>query len=400
MLGNDSNGISKNTNNRITASFVLFSDLHFGFHLQHAEHALYKLPKLHIKFAPARILAKRLIQRYFEKRCIPHDFDVITALPAFLRHVQNKCGINDFDLYLLLGDLATWPYQRSYSLLCNYLTKADVADSYGGYVTSCKGLVIPASKLIAIPGTHDKMLLSPLNFYNQSFCRPLGLPDMPQSSTWFMHKKIAGIDFLFILVDANSYSSCGDMAVDLSFRRHLACGRVSNPLIDELKRKFAELRQGNSVDGVKLVNFDQDVRIMLTHLVPSESEVLGLPERLLEFVLPHKCYGVKSLLKNLAGEIDLLIHGHLHRPKVYAFDGTQVLSATTTSQIEGYNGFYLLKFHEREIVAESYKWMGNDFSLEEDHQGVFPFYRLSPSPLPPPTQVNPPPTEGPGKLSM
>lgn len=377
----------------LLGSVVLLSDLHFGPRLRHADiKGFYVLPKLNLpRFA---IIARHKIEKYFKKHCGPHDFNVVSALPAYLNYVKAKENIPDFDFYLLLGDLVTWPLGTAYKLLVKYLTDDAVYDQDSG--SFCKGLNIPTDKLAAIPGNHDKMCLKTLDYYNSYLSNPLRIARVPESSLVLIHRTFAGLDVLFILIDGNAYQKCDNLTLDHSFRSHLACGRIDDSLIDNLKTKLSALETGKSVDGISINNFQNAIRILLVHYAADVMSVSSGPGgKVRNLVLPHDCFNIDKLISTFRNQIDLLIHGHLHQPKVYAHNGMQVLAATTTTQIGGYNGFYVLKIFPSGLEALHYRWLGNDFGPDPDHKGVFPFYRLRP-----PTSDLPPQRSGPGSLTL
>jgi hypothetical protein len=146
---------------------------------------------------------------------------------------------------------------------------------------------------------------------------------------------------------------------------------------------------------VQVANFKKTIRIVLIHYAANVYEVIsGLKSKVQNAILPHDCTGIDALLDAMQGEVDLLIHGHLHRPKPYTYRNTPVLSITTATQMDGYNGFYVLEIFASQLKAHHYKWMGNGFLPDETYEGFFQFSRIEPRPPDPPRQ------SGPGSLTL
>jgi hypothetical protein len=172
------------------------------------------------------------------------------------------------------------------------------------------------------------------------------------------------MEFLFILVEASVYASTEEK-LDVSARNHLAKGHVSEDVKQEIKEKLNILKQRGRVDHAVLEDYAGARRILLIHYAVDDKAVLGSDPHFEEFVLPHYCEGLGSLISSLKADLHLVIHGHLHRPKVYNHDGVQVISATTATQKGGYNGFFILKFFASgDVVTEHHKWVVNGFAAD------------------------------------
>jgi len=347
---------------------ILLSDLHLGSRLDE------QLSFPDFTVAPKTLgwFARKKINRYFRKRCKSHDLNILKTLPHFLNFLRSRDGI-DFDFYLVLGDIVTLPSVAACQLAQAYLTNTKCVTAYSGLQHECTGLGIPLDRLIAIPGNHDKMLLTNLDLFNQEFAAPLGLPVIPKSKSYFIYKRNGQIEFLFIIVEANIYCA-KSKELDKTYRRHLAKGAIKPDTKKEIKQKIEQIRAGNKVDHAQLDDFKKAFKILLIHYAADDTQVAGRWQGLFDLVLPHQCEGLTELLKSVSANVDLLIHGHLHQPAAYAHEGVQVLAATTTTQmLEKRNGFHLLKFYGRELHAEEFLWDKNTFVSK--HTFAIPLYK-------------------------
>jgi hypothetical protein len=344
------------------AIFVVLSDLHFGAEFNRPA----ELPTL---YAPGILncLAPK-IRSYFERACNSHDIGILISLPMYLKKLRRYLVADgypntDFDLYLVLGDLATYTNGASYVFLREYLTNHYYPPV--GY-SICPGMAIPPERLVVIPGNHDKLLCRDTSIYFSQFVNPLNLPNGPTPQrSLFLSRLIAGIEFLFILLDANIYAT-KDKCLDRSCFKHVAKGEVSDALFVEVSSKLKKLRSGDSVDNIKLSNYESAIKILLVHYAVNPLSVHGYLLPPSELILPHDCPHLDELVGSLRSDLRLVVHGHLHHPKIYNVQGVQVVSATTTTQLsKGKNGFFLLKFFASgDIRAEHHRWERNGFVID------------------------------------
>ena len=84
-------------------------------------------------------------------------------------------------------------------------------------------------------------------------------------------------------------------------------------------------------------------------------------------VLPHDCAGLPDMIQTIRKEFNLnmVLHGHLHRPMLYNYEGVQVVAATTAAQQGGDRGFHVLKVSDTgQIHAEHHCWNGIAFAAD------------------------------------
>jgi folate-dependent phosphoribosylglycinamide formyltransferase PurN len=75
-----------------------------------------------------------------------------------------------------------------------------------------------------------------------------------------------------------------------------------------------------------------------------------------------------------------VLHGHLHVPLLYNYNGVQVISVSTSTRVDenGQTGFYLIKvFDSGSIVAEHHLWTGVTYTPDPSNTltkdlGYFP----------------------------
>jgi len=354
--------------------FVVLADLHFGAGLR--EEA--EVPPLN---TPNSIIERALrlfnidvgsaVERFVEHRCVAHDIETVRALPRYLKQVLRQLRAdgykgNEFDFYVLLGDLATWPNESSFDFVRSYLTERRIVAGDRDLRVSCAGLGIPrdrlGQKLIVVPGNHDKLLRTSLDFYHQQFLEPLGLARQPQTlGCHLVSRSVGSREFLFILVDPSRYAA-KDMNIDVSARDHLAGGEVTATLRNEILRRLAKVKSGEPVDDAQLRDYMAATKILVVHYAVDLSRFPGL--KVESLILPHECEDLGRLVGDLGAraELNLVLHGHLHMPKIYNHMGVPVVAASTVTQKRGDNGFFLLKFFSTgEIRAEHHRWFGTGF---------------------------------------
>lgn len=344
----------------LKAAALVLSDLHFGADLlREAEVPPLQFPWWRTVLAPS-------VRRYVQAKCKAHDIGILLCLPLYLKKVLHQLrlegfGNSKFDFYLLLGDMSTYANGSSYVFLREYISQTNYSPQG---LMSIQALGIPIDKLVMIPGNHDKILRTNLDIYLQQFAGPLGLAGPLPMHSFFLTKNVGDTEFLFILVDASVYASIAEK-LDHAAREHLAMGRVSEELAQEIETKLDQLKHGAPVDAAKLKSYPLSRKILLVHYAVDDRAVLGsvLPRD--ELVLPHSCIGLNNLIKNLSRDVHLVVHGHLHCPRIYNHCGVNVISATTTTQKDGNNGFFVLKFYDSgDLLTEHHRWAGSGFVLD------------------------------------
>jgi len=355
---------------KIEAAFLVLSDLHLSNDLYEAAIT----PQLSLPNGVYRLLRAEKLTDYFAARCRGHSVSCVKRLPRYLKVLLSEMkdegyARDKFDLVLLLGDQSTLAHERSYKFLRQYLTQATYATDDGDGSYTCAGLGLDVADILAIPGNHDKMLRSSLDLYNLEFASKLKLtqkirPQMCSIST----RRFADQEFVFILVEPSTYCS-QDLRVDATFRTHLAAGKVTNKLIEDVETKLTLLREHGKLDAeVKLERpFGEAVKILVVHYAVDDDRFGGL-EKLL---LPHKCEGLKELVTMLRNEyqLSMALHGHLHLPLLYNFNGVQVVSATTATLAnkDGKTGIFVIKFLDSGTIrAEHHTWTGVAYTPDPD----------------------------------
>lgn len=353
----------------IHTMFVLLSDLHFGRDLVEQEA---ELPLIAYSRLVQWQKAETIVRDFFESRCTGHNLLCVKRLPRYLKFLleqarDEKYKRDHFDLYILLGDQVTIPDEKSYSFLCHYLENYSYVSEDADSRYECRGLDIhnPAEMLVAIPGNHDKLLRTDLSFYNQYFEKALRLPyEVQRQRCAVVSRDFNGQDFVFLLVDASSYAA-QDLILDTDCRKHLACGKVTEELRNDVREKLDALRAKYNEGGTH--RYEKAIKILLVHYAIDIRRVLGQGVEVENLILPHECDGIEKLCGELASKygFNLGVHGHLHAPALYVCNGMQVVADTTSTQNAGSNGFYLLKFFDTgEMRAEYHSWNGAAFALD------------------------------------
>jgi 3',5'-cyclic AMP phosphodiesterase CpdA len=348
----------------IKGSFLVLSDLHFGSDLSlEAEIPPLQIPLWMKIFAPR-------VRTYMESRCKSHDIAIVMHLPRYLKKVLREMQRegyerSDFDFCLLLGDLSTYANGGSYNFLSEYLTQTKYKEKTGSEIP---GLGISRERLVLIPGNHDKLLRKNLDLFNTTFVKSLRIDHSLQPvSTLFLKRDLGDTEILFVLVEASIYA-LHDEELDRSAFSHLAAGEIPPKLRSEVTSKLERLRRGEPVDEIRLKDYRSTLKIMLVHYAVDDRAVLGPLPHGNEFVLSHRCTGLDQLVFDCKEEIDLVLHGHLHCPRIYNHFGTRVVSATTTTQKEGLNGFFVLKlFASGDLVVDHHIWNENAFMRDTNH---------------------------------
>jgi len=352
----------------IQTMFVVLSDLHFG-------RDLYDPPELPlINFSPVVkwLNKEESVSRYFEQKCLGHSIACVKKLPRYLQYLFRAAQDegyegNSFDLFILLGDQATIPDGQTYQFLRGYLTqdKYETHDADGGFY--CAGLGLRPEQILAIPGNHDKLLRRDLDLYNFEFTTKLGLQDQvaPRGCT-VVTREYRNREFVFVLLDASNYAA-QELTLDSTSPGHLASGKLTKELYQQMGDKLRTLKEGRKVDHAQLRgSYMEATKILLVHYAVSLRKVIGVV-RPSETVVPHDCEGLGESVAKLLTEfqIGMVLHGHLHSPALYNHDGVQVIAATTTTQQDAKNGFFLLKvFDNGELRAEHHVWNGAAFAAD------------------------------------
>jgi antitoxin (DNA-binding transcriptional repressor) of toxin-antitoxin stability system len=236
----------------VDGAILLLSDMHFG-------RDLLDPPELPVISLPKLVEASKFssyLLRFFEKRCLGHSLDVVLSLPLYLQYLMTLLqgegyGRDDFDCYAFLGDQVTIPDPQSYRFLYEYLTEYEYEGRRGGAKLTCPGLRIDPKRVIAIPGNHDKLLRTDLSLYDQGFTDPLNARKVGMQRSQIVIRRVGSRDVVFILVDANAYaSSAASIGSDL--RDHLACGRVSDGLLTDLRERLQELSSAGRLEEDRL----------------------------------------------------------------------------------------------------------------------------------------------------
>jgi predicted phosphodiesterase len=273
----------------------------------------------------------------------------------------------DWSGYLFLGDQVTWPSYGALEFLLSYVTQEQVKDhdQIGDYV--CPGLKLKRDQIIAIPGNHDKLMRSDLSIYHEQFSIPAELPPFPQPRrSYFVSRQFDNIEFLFVLVEASVFADTETEGhLTLSSLKHLACGSLIDSLQDEIHSGLRHVREGRQVDEASVFSFDRCIKVLVVHYAPDVLAVTGAAPGVRDLIVSHACDGLAALVESLKGQIDLVVHGHLHAPWVYAIGGIPIISVGSVSQRGQENSFCLLLAREGgELAVEYHKWTGTGFALD------------------------------------
>src|SRR6266496_4614835 len=342
----------------VDTTFLLLSDLHFG-------NDLFEAAGTQLLNVPCFFSAQKLTT-FFEERCRGHHLPCVKRLPRYLKLLLSDLKEegyqgNEFDLLILLGDQSTLAHERSYKFLREYITQSLYETSDGDSKTSCSGLAIDPSNILAIPGNHDKLLRTSLNLYHDEFTRKVGIREKvrPQMCSIAI-KRFAGREFVFILVEPSNYCK-QDLKLGSDFRSHLAAGTVTKKLAEDLQIKLGILKQHGKLDAeVRLQGtFNDAVKILVVHYAVDDGQFSSG----LQKILPHECDGLGNLVKALQEQyqLSMAMHGHLHQPLIYNFNDVQVLSAGTATRVDkgAKTGFFVVKVLDSGTIrAEHHIWNG------------------------------------------
>jgi predicted phosphodiesterase len=360
--------------------FVLLSDLHFGDGLL----AEARLPPLGYDDR-LRIFGRGgALQGFVEKRCASHDYGVVAMLPLYLNQLfvqyrEKGYARDHFDLFIVLGDQVTWPTQRAFRFVRDYLSRESCRWREGGLEASCSALHLKPETLIVVPGNHDKLLRPDLTDHH-ALLGALHLPPEPLATGWkLVAKRFGAREFLFVIVDANVYIQDDPDTVDVDSREHLARGVIRPGLGAEMRTALDTIRPNQRIDDVELMRPDEATVVLLVHFAVEIARLRGHRGSLGEMVVPHECEGLADLVDELRDKIHLVIHGHMHVADLYRRSGVPVVSVASTSQLGADNGFFLLKgYPDGELRAEHHVWKGRGFVIDSDPNLDRPLFRLGP----------------------
>jgi predicted phosphodiesterase len=352
----------------IETMLLVLSDLHFG-------HDLYEPPEMPLLSLSGMLgwAAKdTTVRNAFVKLCAGHDIACVKKLPFYLRFLiseaKNQGFQRDtFDLCILLGDQVTIPDARSYKFLREYLTQQEYRTSDGYVDYRCSGLGFMGSQILAIPGNHDKLLRTDLELYHREFSMPIELsPRVEPQSCEIAIRKFDRREFVFILVDAGKYAT-EELRLDGSSREHLAAGEVTSHLDANIRGKLKSLMDRGTVGNVTLQgSYGTAAKIMLVHY-PVDYERFKSGGDWQGRVLPHDCAGLPEMIQSIRKEfhLSMVLHGHLHKPMLYNYEGVQVIAATTAAQQGGDRGFHVLQVSNAgQIHAQHHYWNGTAFAAD------------------------------------
>jgi predicted phosphodiesterase len=350
------------------AAFVLLSDTHFGASLRDET----KIPPFDYWRGVDYWRFGRKLKRYFEAKCTAHDFAVVKTLPSYIRYLFTRLreqGFegDDFDLYLFIGDHVTWPSASSFRLFKDYVSRGKCSSEDAFSRIECDGLNIKAERILLVPGNHDKLLRDALDDYHLHLSEALGLPSVPETrGVHLTSRRIRDTDYVFIIVDANTYCE-EDHRLDREARRHLAAGKISPEQQKAVRRQVEKLKVVGASGHANTSDYSQAVRILLVHYCPDIVRATQGGD-ISSLLLPHDCPGLMELIRSLSGDIDLVVHGHLHHPASYVSEGIPVISLGSAFQIGAApQGFYILKcFDRRHFVAEHHVFRNCAFTPDLD----------------------------------
>jgi len=341
------------------AMFLVLSDLHFSRDLFEAP----ELPRLSLSERLRIVLKDAAVTNFFTSRCKGHDIGCVKILPVYLKGLLAQAQRHEFDLCILLGDQVTVPDSKAYAFLRKYLTQQEYRCSDGYIDYRCAGLGFNKEQILAIPGNHDKLLLTNLDFYNGQFRGPIELSEEVVAQRCAVSvRKFGSREFVFVLADANRYAT-KELHLDVSARNHLASGEITRLLEEDIVTKLRDLKNGSSIEH-GLECFDTACKILLVHY-PVEPGRFN--QKMWDRGLPHGCEGLPEFVDKLRDEfrLNIVLHGHLHQPMLYNHEGVQVISATTSSQSGGQIGFYILNVSDTgQISTQHHSWNGAAFAAD------------------------------------
>jgi len=346
----------------LDAAILLLADLHLGTSYLDQSH------RTPIDFPNALRLLKLggRFQRFFRKQCKAHNQSILTALPGYLAaqlqafRDREQYRQFEFDGYLLLGDLVTWPDPSAFSFLGDYLTQYELTVSVQSRNERRPGLHLPIAKLLAIPGNHDKLLRTDLSLFNNSVSKRLNIAPAVKNGVLLREWQVGPRRVLILTVEASAYAET-QLTVGKRATSHLARGNISEPILEQARKIKDQLESERG----------KAWRILVIHYAIDFKRAtdMSLRQALLNSLVPHECDGVERLFDSLGPEaIDCAIHGHLHIPRLYVFKGVPVVSVASASQLNAKpNGFHILKFmNNGNVIAEHHVWTPAGFDRDPD----------------------------------
>jgi predicted phosphodiesterase len=348
----------------IESALVFISDLHFGPSF-HEETEI-----LPLDWASwIKLFASRGdLDAFFVGKCGSHNKAIVRALPKYLRRLligmqrNNSYARETFDQCVALGDLVTWPNPDAFWFFTQYITQDRWRDAVSS--STLTGLDFKSeperSQITAIPGNHDKMLRQNLNLFDTHVREPLSLEAINPQSATIIRRQIGTLPFVFLAVDASTYTRDPDLRVTRSAKNHLAGGSVSAGLLQQVKALTQEIA---AEDGV---------RVLLIHYPIDFSVASKLSGVAQNFFVRHDVDGINRLLEAIPqGVIHFAAHGHLHSPGFYSSAGFPVLSLGTTFQLNNaINDFYVVTVSDsRQIRADHHVWTPTGFKHDDTLSG-------------------------------
>lgn len=352
------------------STILVLSDLHFGRDL----HIAPELAPIGMVPLIEKAGLSDQLRDFVRLNCRGHSLIPLSKLPRYLQFILHEHGKEGVDLCLLVGDQVTVPDKSSFNFLRGYLTSSRYQFVTDGLQSTITGLGLDPKSIVAIPGNHDKLLLSNLNSYNSEFTDALGLGDKLEPGGFWITLRRLGIpqrEILLLLVDANRYAS-QDNLLDTSALKHLASGEISQKLTESISVALTTIAQTGVIRGEKL-EYQSAFKILLVHYAVDSGKLSGKAS-LSERLLPHDCKGLIDLVSVLRNHrFDLVIHGHLHRPGIFNLAGITVLGATTAGQANAENGFFLITLSGvGEFRVEHHVWNGAAWHVDPKHTMPLP----------------------------
>jgi hypothetical protein len=343
----------------LDSTLVFISDLHLGpsFHEE--------TQVLPLDWSSWAALYRKNLDKFFSDNCIGHNKAIVRALPKYLRRLlvdlqkRGVYGRDSFDQCVALGDLVTWPSPDAFQFFTSYATSDRWRDPHSSSLLP--GLDFKSNdkerQITVIPGNHDKLLRCNLNLFNTGVIKPLHLESISPQGASVIRRTIGTREFVFLAVDASTYTTERDLRVTRSARYHLAGGSISKALLEQVDGLAAQIAK------------EQAIRVLLIHYPINFGIASNLNGKAHNLFLKHDVDGIEKLLDTIPrGSIDFAAHGHLHIPGFYSYGGFPVLSLGTTLQRDSSsNDFYLVTVSDSgQIRAEHHVWHESKTGFRHD----------------------------------
>jgi 3',5'-cyclic AMP phosphodiesterase CpdA len=316
------------------ASIAHLSDLHLGERLD--DHG-----------APDKAnLSSFLRKRRLEMQC--HDPYILVALRTALRESARRRELPDdaFDFIAVTGDISTnATSQQRFLFARDYLTGliSDPAASFG--------LQLDPSRLLCVPGNHDKLFEKTPERYLGAFS---ALPAAPAYCV--TRQTRSGDHITFLGLDSNSYEEGNIAEGNLT----LANFEWLTTTLDAIDRDRAKIWRVVLLLHHHPADLNRFRRLNLGNLVMNRFTQMRDGTRLLELC---------------RGRVDLILHGHEHFPIAFRdeISGAVIVSAGTTSEWHHKtrkNSFHTLLLREHDVIVTQHDWNGSRF--EQGLEWCFP----------------------------